>query len=159
MSRPAQPLPPYAGRAAALFDDDIEPQAVGYTLVPGRAPEADDLLRDRTRLGDRVLRTRVVTVTSNGGEDGASWRIGLHTLEELAGSPPPQADFTLDVPATAAGAGVLGAVDSRLVGVTLVAFVRSFASADEREELHFHLAQADDRELRAVRVASLYVGP
>lgn len=98
----------------------------------------------------------MVTVTSSETGDGPRWRIGLHTLEELAGSRPPETDFTLEVPGTAAGAGVLKTAESRLVGLTLVAFVRAFANVDEKPELHFHLAQADDHELSAVRVASLY---
>jgi hypothetical protein len=82
---------------AALFDDGIEPQAVGYALDPGVPPDLDRSLRERTQLGDGVLRVRVVTVSSTNDASGLSWRLELHTLERLAGNRPPPVDLPLDV--------------------------------------------------------------
>jgi hypothetical protein len=138
-----------------LFDDDIEPEAAGYALDPSPWPDGDGLLRERTKLGDCVLRVRVVTVTSHRSAVGTRWSIGLRTLERLSGEWEPDPAFALDVPPTAPGAEVLKTFDSRLVGVTLVAFLRAFAHPGGAPDVHFHLARADKDEVRAVLRAKL----
>jgi hypothetical protein len=154
---PARGLPPYAGRDVALFDDAIDPQAVGYSLESALPPDGASLVRERTQVGDCVLRVRVVTITSRREDAGPSWRIGVHTMERLAGDRPPAADFNLQVDSSGPGAGILRTFDSRLIGVTLVAFLREFAGTDESGggKLHFHLAREGKEELHAVRVAAL----
>jgi hypothetical protein len=151
----ATPLPDYSGRGAALFDDGIEPLAVGFALAPGPPPELDGDIRARTMLGDSVLRARVVTVTTRQESSGQGWRIVLHTIEMLAGHRAPDADFVLDVGGTGSGARVMKSFETRLVGTVVVAFLRIFAQPEGKGALHFHLAQAADDELRAVRAASL----
>jgi hypothetical protein len=145
----------YTADAFALFDDGIEPQAVGASLEPA-GPENGRLLRERTRLGDCVARVRVVTITSKLAQSKRSWQIGLHTIERLAGTCG-ASDFTLAIDAMSPGAGLLQAFDGRLVGTTLVAFLREFARTGGSGEgdLHFHLAGDDRDELHAVRVAAL----
>jgi len=154
---PTRALPAYAGHEATLFDDGIDPQAVGYNLEPAASPREDLLLRERTRLGDRVVRAQVVSITSTRTDTGFAWQIGLHTLEKLAGERPAEPDFTLCVDPTAPGATVMRVFDRRLIGVPLVAFVREFEPADRgrRGEVHFHLAGQDKDEIDAVRVAAL----
>jgi hypothetical protein len=147
------------GQATALFDDDIEPRALGYTFGGGPRPEDADLLRERTRLGDRVMRARVVTVTSSDIGNAPILRIGLHTLEDLAGARGPDPELTLDVAGSARGAAALRDSQSRLVGLTLIAFVRAFAGDGDEAEVHFHLAMDDETEANAVRVASIAVEP
>lgn len=158
-------LPAYAGRATELFDDVIEPAAVGYQGADeGESPNGDALLRERTLTGDAVIRARVVTVTSGPEARGDGWRLGLRTLETLAGKRPPDGDFTFIVQGGAPAAGVIRMLEARLIGATFVVFVRTFGHAsDEGEtgaavapsELHFHFAKDDKDELGAVRQASL----
>jgi hypothetical protein len=152
-------LQPYAGRATALFDDDIEPGALGYTLGGGTRPEEAGLLRERTRVGDRVVRARVVTVTSSDTGEAPTLRIGLHSVEDLVGFGEPGHDFTLDVAGSARGARVLRDSQSRLVGLTVIAFVRTFADHGDETQVHFHLARDDEDEANAVRVASVAAEP
>lgn len=97
---PDREYAPYTGRAVDLFDDGIDPIAVGYQLEPGPAPATDARLRERVQTGDAVVRARVVTVTSKKEDSGRSWQLGLHMIERLAGTGPLEADFTLDVEAT-----------------------------------------------------------
>lgn len=153
----AHALPAYAGREAALFDDGIEPQAVGYNLEPGVAPREDSLLRERTRLGDRVVRAQVVSITSTRNESGRTWQIGLHTLEKLAGEGGADPEFTLRMNGSAPGASVMRIFDGRMIGIPLMAFIREFepTGGAGRSELHFHLASQDKDEVDAVRVAAL----
>jgi hypothetical protein len=162
---PAGPLLPYAGHVTELFDDVIEPAAVGYQDADqGGAPKDDALLRERTQTGDAVVRARVVTVTSGPESQGHGWRIGLRTLETVAGKRPPEAEFTFVVEGKAPAAGIVRMLDARLVGATFVVFVRTFDHADDASdpgaahgaaELHFHFAKDDKDELGAVREASL----
>jgi hypothetical protein len=161
-----RPLPPYGGHACDLFDDGIELSAMGF---PGAgqlnafdaghaAPRGDNLLRERTQVGDAVVRARIRTVTSKDEDRGRTWQLGLHILERLAGSGPLAEDFTLDVAASNVSSGILRAYENHVVGTTLVAFVREFArpgSPDAEGELHFHIAHDAKDEVEAVRSAAL----
>lgn len=155
------PLIPYTGRSAELFDDAIEPAAVGYSGGgQGVAPRSDALLRERTQTGDAVVRARVVTVTSNAEDTGPSWDIGLRTLETLAGKHAPDKDFTFRVGGQGVAAGIVRSLEARLVGSTFVVFMREFGSAGAGDQpagrqLHFHFGKDDTDELAAVRQASL----
>jgi hypothetical protein len=167
-----RPLPPYGGHARDLFDDGIELAAVSVGVGAGfpsgvqaapfdrghAAPRGDKLLRERTQVGDAVVRARVRTVTSKDEEKGRIWQLGFHTVERLAGSGPLAEDFTLELAPTNESSSILGAYENRVVGTTFVAFVREFArpgGADAEGELHFHIAHDAKDEVEAVRSAAL----
>jgi hypothetical protein len=157
----ATPLAPYSGHSAELFDDAIEPEAVGYSGGDqGIAPRNNPLLRERTQTGDAVVRARVVTITSSPEDNGHTWLIGLRRLETLAGKHAPDADFSFRVDERSPAAGLVRALEARLVGTTLVVFVREFGAPNSDGQLsggqlHFHFAKDDAEELGAVRQASL----
>jgi hypothetical protein len=158
-------LPVYGDHAAELFDDAIEPSAVGYPQGvgdPAGNPMADKRLRERTQTGDAVVRARVTTVTSKAEEGGPSWQIGLHTVERLAGSAPLESDFTLSVAPTDTAAGIVRAFEGRLIGTAFIAFVRQFARPGappgEAGDLRFHLAADSSDEQNAVKAALLLAG-
>jgi hypothetical protein len=164
---PAVALSPYSGRATELFDDVIEPSAVGYQGGDSNGSrQGDALIRERTQTGDAVIRARVVTVTSEPEKRGDGWRIGLRSLGTLAGKSPPaeltDGEFTFVVDGNGPAAGVVRMLESRLVGATFVVFVRQFEHERTAEEgdnatgdLHFHFAKDDKDELSAVNVARL----
>jgi hypothetical protein len=154
---PLREYPPYTGRAVDLFDDGIDPIAVGYQLEPGPAPAADAKLQERVQTGDAIVRARVVTVTEKKETSGRSWQIGLHTLARLAGSGALDADFSLEVEATDPGAGMVKAYQSSLVGSSFVVSVRRFglAQAPGESELHFHFSADKPDVLAAVKQAAL----
>jgi hypothetical protein len=157
-ARPTRPLPSYAAHWLDLFDDAIEPMAVGgFQLAPsaaGRAaPRSDNLLRERTQVGDAVVRARVTTLTSKEEDRGRSWQLGLQTLERLGGAGPLEEDFVLRVgPGDAAG-GIVRAFETRLIGQTFIAFVREFGRPGGDSELHFHIAPDTRDEVDAVTAA------
>ncbi|MDP9033912.1 MAG: hypothetical protein M3O50_03835 [Myxococcota bacterium] len=155
---PDRDVPAYAGRFVELFDDAIEPSAVGFNLGTSTPPDHDRLLRERAQIGDAVVRARVTTVTSKDQDNGRSWQMGLRTVERIAGAGPLPPDFTLTVDPRSPTAGILRAFESRLIGRTFVAFVREFRRAEERREdaeLHFHLAHDGTDEVNAVLAAAL----
>jgi hypothetical protein len=145
---PGRPLPSYAGRASELFDDGIEPAAVGLDFDKGYSPKSDAMLRERAQVSDAVLRVRVATVT--GKQDGpeTTFQLGIHTLEKLAGDNPPPTDFTVGVNRSSESHGILKNFEGRLVGAPFIAFVREFVRADGDREIHFHLSP-DTAEVKA----------
>src|SRR4051794_40119911 len=87
---PSRPLPAWAGHATELFDDTIEPRAVGLELDRGGpAPRTDALLRERAQTGDAVVRVRVDTVTAQDDGVTARYDLGLRTLQNLGGEHAP----------------------------------------------------------------------
>lgn len=152
---PGYPLPPYTDRDVAVFDDAIDPRAVGYELERAINPNGDALLRERAQLSDAALRARVTTVSSKNEDRGLSWEIGFRTVEKLAGPGPIGDEFTVDVGPHSSSAGILRAWDGRLIGKSFVVFVRAFARADSPgdADLHFHVAPDTKDEAAAVRAA------
>jgi hypothetical protein len=145
---PSRPLAPYGGRSAELFDDRIEPAAVGLDLDHDFAPRTDRALRERAQVGDAVLRVRVSTVTAKTDGPDAVYQLGLHTVEKLAGKAPPPTDFTVQITKRSEAHGIMKNFESRLVGYAFVAFVRQFAQPDGEREVHFHLTP-DTKEVKA----------
>jgi hypothetical protein len=154
-----RPLPAYAGHAAELFDNGIEPLTVGYPSDQEGPPSADNRLRERTQVGDAVVRARVTTVNKIEGSSGQSWQLGMHTVEHLAGTGPLDPDFTLLVASTDPAAGIVRAWEARLVGTQVIAFVREFAKQGappgEAGDLRFHVAPDSADEKKAVTSAVL----
>ena len=152
-------LPPYSGHVVDLFDDGIEPLAVGYLMDSSGSPQADTRLRERTQTGDAVVRARVMTVTSKAEETGRAWQIGLHVIERLGGSGPLDKDFVLLVAASEPASGLVQAFERQLIGKSLVVFVREFAHegapVGEAGDLRFHVAADSPDVLKAVSNAVL----
>jgi len=149
-----RPLPAYAGRAPELFDDTIEPAAVGIALEPGPDPRSDRRLRERTQVGDATLRVRVTTITAKAEDSGTGYVIGLRTIEKLAGQFPPPETFEIAVGRSSPSAGILKGLQAQIVGKTFVGFLRTFVRPDGDQEMHFHLAPDAKEEVGAVRDAA-----
>lgn len=145
---PGRPLPPYSGASVELFDDTVEPASVGLDFDKTYNPRSDVVLRERTQTADAVLRVRVQTVSSKTDGADAIFRLGLSTVEKLAGEHPPPSSFTVRIDKNSASYGILKNFESRLVGYPFVAFVREFIRPDGERELHFHLSQ-DTKDVKA----------
>lgn len=144
----SRPLPAYAGRAADLFDDSIDPAAVGMDFDKGYTPRADPMLRERAQTSDAVLRVKISTVTGKTDGPEVTYQLGLHTVEKMTGANPPPADFTVAVSKSSESHGILKNFEGRLVGYPFVAFVREFVRPDGDHEVHFHLSP-DTKEVKA----------
>jgi hypothetical protein len=154
---PQRDLPPYTGHATELFDDVIEPQAVGMELEQGRPPKGDPVLRERTQVADAVMRVRITTVTGKTEQSGATYIIGFHVVDQLAGTHPPPTDFQITLAQRAPAIGIVRNFEDRLVTMKLsfIAFVRGFSKQDDPDgELHFHLAPDTKDVLAAVMEAT-----
>jgi hypothetical protein len=155
---PEASLEPYGGRMAELFDDAIEPTAVGFAFAVGTDADPASVLRERTQAADAVVRARIVTVTSGRGEDGRGWQVGLKTIEPLAGGHPPET-FSWLIRSKDPAAGIVRAGEGRVVGATVIAFLRDFAvtsGSDGRKgrQIHFHAANDSKTQRDAVRASA-----
>jgi hypothetical protein len=149
--------PAYTGHPSELFDDGIDPIAVGYQLEPGPPPATDAKLRERAQTAEAVVRAKVTTVTSKKEDNGRSWQLGLHLLGRIGGSGKLDDDFLLDVESTDPGAGMVKAFEANLVGATFVVFTHVYAKsgAPGEAELHFHLSADKADVLDAIKQAAL----
>ncbi len=154
---PTRSLPTYAGKAAGLFDDNVEPAAVGLDFDKGYAPRTDPVLRERAQTSDAVLRVRVSTVTAKKDGPSLSYELELHTMEKIAGANPPPTDFRVRIEKTSESLGMMKNFESRLVGYSFVAFVREFLRADGDREVHFHLAP-DTKDVKLAVGEALVLG-
>jgi hypothetical protein len=152
---PTRPLPSYVGHSTELFDDDIEPKAVGLDLSQApQLPRMDPVLRERTQVGDAVLRARIDTVTARSDGTRAHYDLGLHTLGQLAGEHPPTESFTVRIDQAAPSSTLLKNFQDRLGGKVFIVFLREFVRGDGDTELHFH-ASPDDKDIaEAVKEAA-----
>ncbi len=153
-----RPLPAYAGHSAEIFDDVIEPAAVGISLDVRPDPHTDKPLRERAQLADAVLRARVTTVTARPDDRGTGYILGVKTVQMLSGHFPPGETFEVTVASTNPTTGIIKAMEGQIVGKSFIGFVRAFVRPDGDQELHFHLAADTKDELGAVQDAIALAG-
>ncbi|HEX7604389.1 MAG TPA: cobalamin ABC transporter substrate-binding protein [Polyangiaceae bacterium] len=149
---PDHPRPPYEGRAVELFDDVIEPRAVGLALEDPRTPRSDPVLRERTQIADGVARVTVKTVTARGDGVDVEYLLTVGVVQKLTEAPLP-AEIVIRIGKTSSSLGIVKSLDARLGGKTFVAYVREFAGADGEPTWHFHFAPDTKEELGAVNDA------
>jgi hypothetical protein len=146
---PERPRPPYEGRALELFDDVIEPRAVGLALEDSRTPRSDPVLRERTQVADGVARVIVKTVTARGDGVEMEYLLAVDVVQKLTEGPLPS-EIVVRVGKSSPSLGVVKSLDARLGGKTFVAFVREFAGSDGEPRWHFHFAPDSKDEIAAV---------
>ena len=144
---PESKLPQWSGHSTELFDDVIEPRAVGLELNVTAVPRADPVLRERTQTGDAVLRVRIETVTQSGYGKNVRHQLTMTTLEKLAGEhPPANGSFVVTMDESNPSIGIVRSLEARLGGKTFIAFVKAFGQEGERQ-YHFHLSP-DAKDVR-----------
>lgn len=153
---PESKLPQWTGHSTELFDDVIEPRAVGLELNVTAVPRSDPTLRERTQTGDAVLRVRVDTVTQSGYGKQVRHQLTLSTLEKLTGEHPPPQNFVVTMDESNPSIGIVRSLEARLGGKTFIAFVKAFNQDGERQ-YHFHLA-ADAKDVRAAVQEAIDIG-
>jgi len=145
---PSRPLPAYDGHQTELFDDAIDPRAVGLNLDEARTPQTDAAVRERTQVGDAVVRAKVQTVTQKRNGDDVEYQLGLQVLEKLAGEHEPPEIFAVRFDKASPSAGIVRSLDARLGGKTFVVFVKEFKGSDGEPRFYAHFA-ADSKDVIA----------
>lgn len=140
-SRFTRPLPAYAGPTANLFDDSVEPSAVGLDFDQSYDAMKDRPFRERLRQADGVLRVRIATVSSKtGSEDDPSFTFHVQPLEKLHGQYPPDEPFDVAISPRSSTLGVFKHLEHKLVGATFIAFTKDYRPPGGEPETHVHLA-------------------
>jgi hypothetical protein len=150
---PANEFPPYQGQAATLFDDRIDPSAVGLADVASK-PRTDPVLRARAQNAEAVARARVATVSVDSAAGRPTYRLSLDLREGSIS----RRGFTEDhveiaVRPDSPAFGVVKWLDTRLIGRTFIAFFHRYAGTEE-VEVRFHLSADDPEVLAAVKEAA-----
>lgn len=155
--RPVRALPSYAGHEQQLFDDTVEPAAVGLDYQKSYVARADMALRERAQISDAVVRVRVTTFTAKNEGPEAIYQLSLHVVEKVTGKYPPSDDFSISVDKSSESYGIMKSFESRLVGYSFVAFVRSYVRPDGDSVLHFHLSP-DTKDVKLAISDALLLG-
>ena len=155
VSAKQRPLASYSGHFAELFDDAIEPRAVGLglDLDASSTPRGDRYFRERAQVADVVVRARVSTVT--GKQDGPDTRyhVGFTVLEVIGGTRPLGDELDVRFDRSSPGIGVVRSFEGRLVGRTMVVVARAFVRPDGDQEIHVHVAPDSKEVVAAVHEA------
>ncbi|MGK4007099.1 cobalamin ABC transporter substrate-binding protein [Sorangium sp. So ce1036] len=137
---PLAGLLPWEGHDRDVFDDNIDPAAVGFSL-DGPSPRSDRFLRERAQTADVVARVRVNTVTVESIGEQSTYHLGIQVgYPPLATPRVPDRAFELHIRPSSRAYGVAKAVDARLRGFTFIAFIRRFAGEAGEPEIHWHLS-------------------
>ncbi len=150
---PGQNFPPYAGASTTLFDDQIDPLAVGLADVATN-PRTDAKLRARAQAAEIVTRARVATVSVDTATGKPVYRLTLSFLDSpIVSRGFSESSVDISIRSDAPAFGAVKWLDSKLIGRTFVGFFQRF-SADGEVELKFHLSADDPKILAAVRDAA-----
>lgn len=140
-SRFTRPLPAYAGPTSELFDDSVEPSAIGLDFDQSFDPMHDAPFRRRLHEADGVIRVRIATVSSRTGtEDDPSFTFRVEPLEKLHGQFAPEEPFDVMISPKSSTLGVFKHLEHKLVGSTFVAFTKDYRPPGGEPETHVHLA-------------------
>jgi hypothetical protein len=150
---PASDLPPWEGHAQEVFDDNIDPAAVGLTLE-GPSPRLDVHLRERAQTSDVVARVRVQTVTVDSVGDQQTYHLGIQVgVPTLTAAKLPDRAFELSIKPQSPGFGIARSFDARLRGQTFVGFIKRYVTADGDPVVHWHLAPDTAEVVAAIKEA------
>jgi hypothetical protein len=150
---PAPALVRWEGHAREVFDDNIDPAAVGLSL-DGPSPRSDAHLRERAQTADVVARVRVQTVTVDSAGEQQTFHLGIQVgVPTLAEARLPDRTFELSIKSTSGAFGIARSFDSRLRGQTFVGFIKRYGTDDGEQVVHWHLAPDTAEVVAAVKEA------
>ena len=146
-------LPRWEGHALEVFDDNIDPAAVGLSL-DGPSPRADAHLRERAQTADVVARVRVQTVTVDSSGDHQTYHLGVQVgIPTLTDPKVSDRTFELSIKSTSGAFGIARSFDARLRGQTFVGFIKRYGTDDGEVAVHWHLAPDTAAVVAAIKEA------
>jgi hypothetical protein len=146
-------LPRWEAHDRQVFDDNIDPAAVGLSL-DGLSPRSDPFLRERAQTAAVVSRVRVQTVTIDSVGNQRTYYLSLQVSTPMLTQPTiPDHNFELEIRSTSGAYGIAKAFDARLRGATFIAFIRRFSGEDGESEIHWHLSPDTAEVAMAVKEA------
>lgn len=143
----------WEGRAIEVFNDGIDPAAVGLSM-DGVGPRSDPFLRERAQTAEVVAQVRVTTVTVDTIGDEKTYHLGVQVgVPPLATPKIQDRSFELTIRPQSPAFGIARAFDARLQGMTFVGFIRRFAGPEGEPVIHWHLSADTAEVLAAVKDA------
>jgi len=150
---PGANLNRWEARARQVFDDNIDPAAVGLSME-GPSPRADPFLRERAQTAEVVARVRVQTVTVDSVGDQHTYHLGIQVgIPTLTEAKVPDRAFELSIKPTSGAFGIAKAFDNRLRGQTFIGFIRRFSNEAGEMEVHWHLSPDTAEVVAAIKEA------
>jgi hypothetical protein len=150
---PGSSLPRWEARPRQMFDDNIDPAAVGLSM-DGPSPRSDAFLRERAQTADVVARVRINTVTVDSVGEQSTYHLGIQVgIPTLTVAKVPDRAFELSIKPTSGAFGIAKAFDSRLRGQTFIGFVKRFGGDDGEVEIHWHLSPDTAEVVAAIKEA------
>jgi hypothetical protein len=135
---PVSDLPAWEKEMRDLFDDQINPAAVGLA-TEGTAPEADPLLRLRAQSAEVVARMKVSTITRGTAGAHTGYVLNLDVGRPLLMPGKLEDDsFELTVGPESPAFGMVQSIEHKLRDMTFIGFVKRFAGEDG-PQIHWHL--------------------
>lgn len=154
---PPPAYPPYTAHEAELFDDAVDPRVVGLGYDVARSsPRSDRALFERAQIGDVVVRGRIDSVTVKGAGPGSHLELGIRVSDAWGRGTLPKdesGNLTLKLGPNSSSYGMMRALEERLSGKAMIAFVRAYANEVGELALHFHMVPDDAATAAAVREA------
>ena len=130
---------PWEGRLKNLFDDSVDPSAVG--LAGTSASNAGGAVAARAEEADFIVHVRVGTITTEGSGNAMRYLITLRVVgDPVAGPRPPSDTIQITVAKINPTFGIVQAKDLALAGKHFIAFLREFDQNDTTV-VHWHLAR------------------
>jgi hypothetical protein len=146
-------LTPWEGTVKEAFGDGIELAAVGLSM-DSASPRSDPLLRERAQTADLVAHVKVTTVTADTVGDEVTYHLVVQAVDPpLASARITERSFELSIGRKGQAYPIAKALDSRLRGLTFIAFIRRFAATDRDSVVHWHLAPDTAEVVAAVKEA------
>lgn len=134
---------------AELFDNSIEPAAIGFS-GQGTA-EYRNLLIERSQNAEYILRARIATVTTEGYEQTKKYNVTLKVAgEPLGGTKPPSDTFTVVLTPADSSYRLVRSRDLQLVGTPVIALMRRFTTR-EGKVLRWYLAPDSQQTIDLVK--------
>ncbi|MFO0661712.1 MAG: hypothetical protein U0165_18045 [Polyangiaceae bacterium] len=144
-------LPEYKDQDATLFDDSVEPYAIGLSL-DRPSSRGNSVFRSRAQNARSIMRMRIDTVTTGGGINRSVIRVGMKRVGKPLLGKDESEGFEVEVATGSNAFALFKQAGDRIQGRTVVCMWKLFRVNDE-PTLHFYLAPDDDETLAAVRDA------
>ena len=146
-------LPLWVGHGQELFDDNIDPTALGLSME-GPSPRSDRFLRERSQTAEVVAYVRVQTVTSESVGENTTYHLGVQVGTPTLTKPKiPDVTFDLVIRSTSPSFSIAKQFDAGLRGKTFIGFFHRFSNEEGEPAVHFHLSPGTPEVAAAVKEA------
>jgi hypothetical protein len=144
-------LPPYKGRDTELFNDSIEPAALGMAMDRPHF-RGNQEFRERAQAAGFVGMAKITTVTVDKVEDRSTYHLRLTRVGAPFAGSDTSTTVDIDVRPHSAAYGLIHQVQTRAQGKTVTAMWKRYREGEEAV-VHYYLAPDDAETVAAAKEA------